>query len=242
MSSFQMSIENLFNRSCSFCGNCEHDIRVCNSPLIQDIDRRLSEGYYAVTQQGELLRTREEDIKERFIIWAMDLFHLKDLRVFVVTTSGSPPSGTNKRQYAEEVWNIYKAITATATTLLPEELTNTNTLINSSTTLTDWTRMSSPTSPYLFKEATLENINIIKNLLKENPYAMFLRKVDRAFPDAALKEIMENNFSNANLQLHNKATQKKEVVIQKKEVVIQSNYWIIICVFLVVCFLDYLLY
>ena len=101
-----MSIESLFNRSCSFCGNCEHDIRVCNSPLIQDIDRRLSEGYYAVTQQGELLRTREEDVKERFIIWAMDLFHLKDLRVFVVTTSGSPPSGTNKRQYAEEVWNI----------------------------------------------------------------------------------------------------------------------------------------
>ena len=127
MSSFQMSIENLFNRSCSFCGNNEHDIRVCNSPLIPDIDRRLSEGYYAVTQQGELLRTREEDVKERFIIWAMDLFHLKDLRVFVVTTSGSPPSGTNKRQYAEEVWNIYKAITATATTLLPEELTNTNT-------------------------------------------------------------------------------------------------------------------
>jgi hypothetical protein len=50
------------------------------------------------------------DAKERFIIWAMDLFHLKDLRVFVVTTSGSPPSGTNKRQYAEEVWNIYKTI------------------------------------------------------------------------------------------------------------------------------------
>ena len=131
MSSFQMSIENLFNRSCSFCGNCEHDIRVCNSPLIQDIDRRLSEGYYAVTQQGELLRTREEDIKERFIIWAMDLFHLKDLRVFVVTTSGSPPSGTNKRQYAEEVWNIYKAITATATAVATSAslttATNTNT-------------------------------------------------------------------------------------------------------------------
>ena len=126
-----MSIENLFNRSCSFCGNCEHDIRVCNSPLIQDIDRRLSEGYYAVTQQGELLRTREEDIKERFIIWAMDLFHLKDLRVFVVTTSGSPPSGTNKRQYAEEVWNIYKAITATATAVATSAslttATNTNT-------------------------------------------------------------------------------------------------------------------
>ena len=63
-----MSIENLFSRHCSFCASTEHDIRLCNSPLINDIDRRLSEGFYAITQQGELLRTREEDIKERFIV------------------------------------------------------------------------------------------------------------------------------------------------------------------------------
>ena len=106
-----MSIENLFSRHCSFCASTEHDIRLCNSPLINDIDRRLSEGFYAITQQGELLRTREEDIKERFIVWATDLFHLKDLRVFVVTTVGSPTSGYNKRQYAEEVWNVYKTLT-----------------------------------------------------------------------------------------------------------------------------------
>ena len=108
-----MSIENLFSRHCSFCASTEHDIRLCNSPLINDIDRRLSEGFYAITQQGELLRTREEDIKERFIVWATDLFHLKDLRVFVVTTVGSPTSGYNKRQYAEEVWNVYKTLTRT---------------------------------------------------------------------------------------------------------------------------------
>ena len=106
-----MSIENLFSRHCSFCASTEHDIRLCNSPLINDIDHRLSEGFYAITQQGELLRTREEDIKERFIVWATDLFHLKDLRVFVVTTVGSPTSGYNKRQYAEEVWNVYKTLT-----------------------------------------------------------------------------------------------------------------------------------
>jgi len=106
-----MSIENLFTRRCSFCSSIEHDIRVCNSPLINDIDRRLSEGFYAITQQGEFLRTREEDIRERFIVWATDMFHLKDLRVFVVTTIGSPASGYNKRQYAEEVWNVYKTLT-----------------------------------------------------------------------------------------------------------------------------------
>jgi len=108
-----MSIENLFSRHCSFCASTEHDIRLCNSPLINDIDRRLSEGFYAITQQGELLRSREEDIKERFIVWATDLFHLKDLRVFVVTTVGSPTSGYNKRQYAEEIWNVYKTLTST---------------------------------------------------------------------------------------------------------------------------------
>jgi len=85
---------------------------MCNSPLITDIDRRLSEGYYAVKQQGELMRTRNEDIRERFIVWATDLFQLKDLRVFVVTTTGSPASGYNKRQYAEEVWNIYTTLTS----------------------------------------------------------------------------------------------------------------------------------
>jgi len=73
------------------------------------------------------------------------------------------------------------------------ELTNTtkNRLINSSATLCDWKRMSSPTSPYVFKEATEENINIILNLLKENKHAMFLRKVGSTFSDDALKQIMD---------------------------------------------------
>jgi len=63
--------------------------------------------------------------------------------------------------------------------------------------------MSSPTSPYLFKEGSEENINIIKNLLKENPYAMFLRKVDRSFPDAVLEDIMSIDFGHVYPVLHN---------------------------------------
>ena len=104
-----------------------------------------------------------------------------------------------------------------------KELTNPNTLINSSTTLADWTRMSSPTSPYLFKEATQENINIIKNLLKENPYAMFLRKVDRAFPDAALKEIMAVDFGHVYSLLHNQA--KSNVNLIKD--IIEKKYYLL---------------
>jgi hypothetical protein len=116
-----------------------------------------------------------------------------------------------------------------------KELTNPNTLVNECTTVTDWTRMSSPTSPYLFKEATPENINIIKKLLKDHPYAMFLRKVDRAFPDDALKEIMETNFGNAPLLLHNRATQKKEVVPLNTIV-------LMVCVLLIASMLGYLFY
>jgi hypothetical protein len=66
-------------------------------------------------------------------------------------------------------------------------------LINECSNVSDWTRMASATSPYLFKENTPENIIIISNLLKKNKYAMFLRKVHKTFPDYAIKDIM-NRF------------------------------------------------
>ena len=78
------------------------------------------------------------------------------------------------------------------------ELANSSSLINSVSTVTDWSRMSSPTSPYLFKDASAENINIISNLLKENPTAMFLRKVDRAFPDHVLLNLMASASNSEN--------------------------------------------
>ena len=67
-------------------------------------------------------------------------------------------------------------------------------LINESSSVADWTRMSSPTSPYLFKEDIEENNNIICNLLKENKYALFLRKVHPDFPDKTIKHIMSLDF------------------------------------------------
>ena len=68
-------------------------------------------------------------------------------------------------------------------------------LINAVSTITDWSRMSSPTSPYLFKNGDnlKTDINIISNLLKENPSAMFLRKVDRSFPDQAILDLMDRD-------------------------------------------------
>ena len=89
-----------------------------------------------------------------------------------------------------------------------KELTNPLRMINESSTLADWTRMSSPTSPYLFKEGTQENINIICNQLKENKYAMFLRKVHREFPDSIIKDIMQKDFNHKYDLLHNQAKKK----------------------------------
>lgn len=88
------------------------------------------------------------------------------------------------------------------------ELTNSVRMINESSTISDWTHMSSPTSPNQFKEGTDENINIICNLLKENKYAMFLRKVHRNFPDDILKNIMNIDYNHKYELLHNQAKQK----------------------------------
>jgi hypothetical protein len=91
-----------------------------------------------------------------------------------------------------------------------KELTNPNTYINQCSSVADWTRMSSPTSPYLFKEGSEQNINIIKDLLKENPYAMFLRKVDRAFPDTVIKELWDAKFDHEYPVLHNQYKVKRD--------------------------------
>jgi len=71
------------------------------------------------------------------------------------------------------------------------EITNNKRLINEPSSIADWTRMASPTSPYLFKEGTTDNINIIKNMLNRNKYALFLRKIDPQFPSAVLEKIMQ---------------------------------------------------
>ena len=111
-----------------------------------------------------------------------------------------------------------------------KELTNPNTYVNECSSVADWTRMSSPTSPYLFKEGSEENINIIKNLLKENPYAMFLRKVDRSFPDAALKDIMATDFGHAYLMLHNQYKVKEVKDVKEGIVVLYNNHFVYLCI------------
>lgn len=92
------------------------------------------------------------------------------------------------------------------------ELTNPLRMINESATVADWTRMSSPTSPYTFKEASQENMNIICDLLKENKYVMFLRKVHKTFPDSVLKDIMNKEFDHTYELLHNQAKKRSDII------------------------------
>jgi hypothetical protein len=68
-------------------------------------------------------------------------------------------------------------------------------VINASSTLIDWSRMTSSTSPYLFKyetnnNITQHNINWILGEKKKHQYTIFLRKVDPSFPDNVLEKII----------------------------------------------------
>jgi len=93
---------------------------------------------------------------------------------------------------------------------LQQSKTNPYRLINESATLSDWTRMASATSPYLFKDDTPENMTIISNLCKENKYAMFLRKVHSSFPDSAIKNIMSIDFNHKYDALYKQAKKKNK--------------------------------
>lgn len=55
---------------------------------------------------------------------------------------------------------------------------------------TDWDKMSSPTSPYVFKHGTQEDIEFIDTFLTKHKYTMFLRKVDVGFPDKIIKDYL----------------------------------------------------
>jgi hypothetical protein len=95
------------------------------------------------------------------------------------------------------------------------ELTNEKHIINSSATICDWSRMSNPTSPFLFCEDSDENNNIIINLLKENPYAMFLRKVSPIYPDVSIKKFwnIERKDKDFIVLKNNELTNKRNKII-----------------------------
>jgi hypothetical protein len=61
-----------------------------------------------------------------------------------------------------------------------------NTIIKQPTHIIDWNRLSSPTSPHVFKEGNDKDKHFITNELNKNEYSMFIRKIDINFPDDVL--------------------------------------------------------
>jgi len=61
---------------------------------------------------------------------------------------------------------------------------------NEVTHLTDWSRMSSSTSPYVFDEDTVYNHRFIKEELKKHKLSMFIRKIGQSFPDDTIRHYL----------------------------------------------------
>lgn len=61
-------------------------------------------------------------------------------------------------------------------------------VINSVTHITEWSRMATPTSPHIFKEADEKDIKFINSELPKNKYAMFIRKISPEFPNNILTD------------------------------------------------------
>ena len=61
-------------------------------------------------------------------------------------------------------------------------------VISATSHLTDWNRMSSFTSPHIFKDANSTDIKFIDTELAKNKYALFIRKIAPEFPDDVLRD------------------------------------------------------
>ena len=68
-------------------------------------------------------------------------------------------------------------------------------VISAVTHLTDWKRMTSATSPHLFKTANGADIQFIEAELVKNPYAMFIRKISPEFPDTVLRHYIYKHIN-----------------------------------------------
>ena len=69
-------------------------------------------------------------------------------------------------------------------------------VISKSTHMADWSRMSTPTSPHVFKDGNQEDIDFIDKCVKENDYTMFIRKVHPKFPDEILRKYIFSENGN----------------------------------------------
>jgi hypothetical protein len=111
---------------------------------------------------------------------------------------------------------------------------------NEISTATDWSRMTSSTSPYLFRYASQENILFIQNFLKKNKYTMFLRKVSLEFSDEALLQIMDSHNNSDVIDINLNIDVDNEEMFWKKCGFL--NYFISFLVFILFYFFYMLIH
>jgi len=74
-------------------------------------------------------------------------------------------------------------------------------VISAVTHITDWTRMTSATSPHLFKDANEKDIKFIDMELEKNKYSMFIRKISPEFPNEILREYIYQKYKHSDNNL-----------------------------------------
>lgn len=74
---------------------------------------------------------------------------------------------------------------------LHNELAKDNVICGSSH-ITDWSRLSSATSPHVFKEGNHQDITFINKELERNKCAMFIRKMSPEFPNEIIRHYIKN--------------------------------------------------
>jgi hypothetical protein len=105
-------------------------------------------------------------------------------------------------------------------------------VLNEITHLTDWNRMSSLTSPHVFKEGSKIDLKFIDVELERNNCALFIRKIAPEFSNDILRDYIYN----------------KAVVITVKPFEMYMREWYIFCLihykiiaFLFVCLFGFLI-
>lgn len=68
-----------------------------------------------------------------------------------------------------------------------KQLEPTGRVISAVTHITDWNRMTTTTSPHVFKDANKTDLQFIESESKKNKYAMFIRKIAPEFPNDVLR-------------------------------------------------------
>ena len=92
--------------------------------------------------------------------------------------------------------------------------------------LADWKRMSSATSPHIFKDADEDDINFINKELERNRYAMFIRKVAPEFSDEVLRRCIYEQNRNMDDELV--LIEPLEMMYNRYQMIVKKSFYILI--------------